>query len=729
MALFLAPLLLFLLAAHSGMGEQGLHGFQSCKQMLNVSVLGALPGAGWDNLRNVELEQVLRRDYSQCLTSEDGEYLIPDQMSVVPRRESVVESRAELIDNWVNYTDIWAASINAEVSFLSKINGKFSTECQQVKKYNLEYKTVTMRVQIRHHIYSVKASESPDFHPAFLQHLLTLSEYLENNQTHEAEYLADMLVFRFGTHVLTDMEVGATLVQEDQVRRELVEGITQNKINITLAASALFFKKVNFAAEASWQKQNQLLQDYVRGTVASKIHSHGGVPFYPGITLQKWQESIGNRLVAIGRSGLPLPELLLPESLPQLPAPAVRRLAAAVQNAIKRYYAVNTHPGCLKLGEPGFDPQANVDDGSCKSSHRANFPFGGVFQECQVVSGKDAKDLCQPYRIANPLTGKASCPANYTASALSSQLKTWSEVRPECKKQCNRCWLFFQCCHTVCSNREYRKAVRLSASWCSASGASQPTTAGFLFGGLYSPGHPNPFTRAQTCPSSYYPLTLFGELKVCVSSDSELGAAPAVPFGGFFSCQVGNPLAGLLKNQSPGLLKEVFYQDSSTKYPMKCPAGYSQHQAYLFNGCQVLYCLPAGALLSQQLAAVRLPPFIPRPLLLNRTRAVSSSVAVDSNGQQVWVRLQGSNHWQQTSVRDLSLSTKFSSQPGSGTSFGTIFGSWMAAMVVVAALALGVSYGFRYYKKRGCRKPQEGIFTEGQKDYGATEATAEPHSV
>ncbi|XP_059785939.1 macrophage-expressed gene 1 protein-like [Balaenoptera ricei] len=645
-----------------------------------MSVLGPLPGGGWDNLRNVELGLVLRRDYSQCFTTEDGEYLIPDRVQVVPRRESIVETRAELIDHWVNYTDTWAASINAELSFLPDLNGKFSVDCQNILQG----------------IYSVKTPENSDFQPDFLRHLLTLSDHLENNQTRGAEYLAEMLVLRYGTHVLTDVEAGAALVREDQVRRELVDSEARDKINITYAASALFFHAVNAGDGLSWQAQSRLLQNYVRNTVASKMHSHGGVPFYPGITLQKWQEGIGRRLLAIGRSGPPLPVLLQPEALPELPAPAVRR-------AIHRYYAVNTRPGCLKLGAPTFDPQANVDDGSCGGRRRANFSFGGVFQECDAVSGRHADHLCRAYRIPNPLTGRASCPANYTASALVSGLKTWSEGGPECQQRCRRCWLFFRCCWTVCAPHEHRSAASLAASWCAPSGPSLPAPAGLLFGGLYSPGNPNPLTGSQACPSHFYPLTLFGDLKVCVSSDSELGTAPAVPFGGFFSCQAGNPLAGLVKGQSPGLMKEVFYQDSPTDFPMKCPAGYSQHQAYLSDGCQILYCLRAGALLDQEQAAVRMPPFIPcltappphpppppppRPLL-NRSSAHRLSVLVDSSGQRVWVRLQGSDRWQQANINDPSLSVKLLSQAGLGPSVGAIVGSWVGAMVALVALALG----------------------------------------
>ncbi|XP_036115361.1 macrophage-expressed gene 1 protein-like [Molossus molossus] len=727
LALCRASLLVLLFAGRSSMGDQGVPGIQGCKQApQTVSVLGALPGGGWDNLRNVELGLVLMRNYSQCRTTEDGEYLIPDQVHVVPQRESVVETRAELIDEWLSYTDTWAASINTELSFLPSLNGKFSVDFQNVKKYNLEYETVTTRVQVRYNIYSVKVPEAPDFHPAFLQHLLTLSDHLENNQTQEAEYLAEMLVLRYGTHVLTHVEAGATLVQEDQVKRELVGRQAGERSNITLAASAMFYHVVNVGASASWQEQNQLIQDYVQNLVASKTRSHGGAPFYPGITLQKWQEGIGNRLVAIGRSGLPLPALLEPEALPELPAPAVRRVAATVRRAIHRYYAVNAHPGCVRLGAPAFNPQANVDDGSCDGGPQANFSFGGVFQECKAVSGKDADGLCQAYRVPNPLTGNASCPANYKASVLHSELKTSSKTRSECQQQCQRCWLFFQCCQPQCAIREQRSVVRLDASWCVPTQSSLPAAAGFLFGGLYSPDHPNPLTRGQTCPPYFYPLALFGDLRVCVSSDLELCTAQAVPFGGFFSCQMGNPLAGLMKGQSPGLLQEMFYQDSPTAHPMKCPAGYSQHQAYLSEGCQILYCLRAGALLDQEQAAVRMPPFLPRPPLINNSYL---SYRVDASGQHVWVRPKGSDHWQQANINDQSLPVNPLNQAGSGPSLGAIVGTCVGTTVALVAVALGVSYGFRYYKKGGYQKMQGGILTQEQSTYGATEPDAEHVSV
>ncbi|XP_011384044.1 macrophage-expressed gene 1 protein-like [Pteropus vampyrus] len=564
------------------------------------------------------------------------------------------------MDKWLSYTDTWAASINAEVFYLPMLNGKFSSDFQNVKKHDLEHETVTTRVQVRHNIYSVKAPEIPNLHPAFRQHLVTISDHLENNETREADYLAEMLVLRFGTHVLTHVDVGASLVQEDQVKRDLMSDKAMEKTSISLAASAVFFK--------------------LRGS-----------PFYPGIMLQSWQDSIGKRLVAIGRSGLPLPTLIKPEALRELPEPAVHRVPGAVHAAISRYYAVNVHPGCLRRWSPDFNPQANVDDGSCDAGGRTNFSFGGVFQECEAVSGEDAENLCQNYHVANPLTGSTSCPANYTSSTLHRELKTSTQAHPECKRQCRSCNLFSECCDDVCTTHVVKSVMR---AW------SPP--------GLYSSGKPNPLTKTQACPTYFFPLTLFGDLKVCVSSDLEVGGSQAVPFGGFFSCQVGNPLAGLKTGQSPGLLQEVFYQNSHTAYPMKCPAAYSQHQAYLSNGCQIIYCLKTGALLDQQQTVIRMPPFLPPPASFNSSRS-AHRLSVLKTGIS-YESLQA-NNFRQIDPRP---------------SAATIAGIYVGSVVAAVAVALGLTYGFRYYKKGGFRIRQKGILAEEQNTYKATETPAEP---
>ncbi|XP_044537907.1 macrophage-expressed gene 1 protein-like [Gracilinanus agilis] len=683
MALLLGSLLI-LLGLRPAMASR-ISGFQACKGAASsLPVLGVLPGGGWDNLRNLELGPVLRRNYSQCRVTDDREYLIPDQAHVVARRESVLETHSEIIRDWRSYTDAFAVTINAEASFLSVLNGKFSAACQRSKVHSVYDETVTARVQARQHIYSLAAQPPWVLEEAFRQQLLDISEHLENNRSQQANYRAELLVLAYGTHVLTEVEAGASLMQEDQVRRAFLEDSSVKKVGIAASASAIFFSRIQVGANITGQVQNQQQWEYMKNTVSSKIQNHGGEPFYPGITLQKWQQSIRNRLVAIGRSGLPLPFFITPEALPELPVPSVRRLALTVQNAIHQYYAVNTFPGCLQPKASNFNFQANVDDGSCEKA-KNRFTFGGVFQRCQPVSGKGAETFCRSFRIQNPLTGIASCPSNYTEVLLASELRSSNVPKMECRKQCNSCYWLFQCCKHICGDYFHPSVVSVSAYWCAPTKSPELSKPGFLFGGLYTNTQKNPLTKAQTCPTYFYPLVLFVDLKVCVSSNYELGKTSAIPFGGFFSCRVGNPLAGLLKGQSPGMLKEIFYQASTTVYPMKCPPGYSQHQAYLSEGCQILYCLQAGSLFAQQLAPIHLPPFL-RPPLLNE------SSLEDSDANKVSRR--------SSLGRASQEALDFGDFEYSGPSMWAVAGIWMTLVTSLVIVAGVIVWIIRYYNKR-----------------------------
>ncbi|XP_054828236.1 macrophage-expressed gene 1 protein-like [Eublepharis macularius] len=713
MALWLWPLLMFLMAEDTGAQDLG---FQACKTAGDLKVLEVLPGGGWDNLRNVEMGEVMSLDYSLCRTTEDGEYLIPNDVFVVPHKKSTVEVHSELIENWMVYTDAFAQSINAEASFLSVLNGKFSESSQKTKMHNVYDETITTRVQARYHIYSVKAHPSFTFQKDFRHQLVGIGNQLENNQSRIADYLAEMLVLNYGTHVLTSLEAGASLIQEDQVKRSFVMDKETEKGGITASASATFFSKINVGIGGSIQIQDELTKSYVENTVDSKIESLGSVPFYPGITLQKWQEGIPNQLVAIGKAGFPLPFFITPEALPELPGPTVKQVATTVENAIRLYYAVNTHPGCVKPDSSNFNFQANVDDGSCQNPN-TNFSFGGVFQECHGISGKNTEELCQTYRIQNPLTGSYSCPANFSAVLLHGEERTTSKPQTECHEECDSCWLFFSCCKSVCGTRYYASTVQFNAYWCAATG-TVPQGSGVLFGGLYSTGQENPISRTYACPSYFFPLVLFDNLKVCVSSDYEMGSRFAVPFGGFFSCQAGNPLAGLLKGQSPGILQDFFYQGSPSKYPMKCPVGYSQHKAYLSDGCQILYCLQAGALFGQQLAPVRLPPFLRVP---SSNASLPETILVSSDGSQAWVKIHQSGIWRLANDTDeKEMARLFQGQLSLGPTGGTIAGISVAVIAVLATAVAIAVYRVWRYKNRRYQEMQNPHIVEDQGSYGAT---------
>lgn len=651
-------------------------GFGVCGRTSKLSRLEVLPGGGWDNLRNLDMGRVINLGYSQCKTTEDGSYIIPDEIFTIPRKQSNLDVNSEIIESWKDYQSVTAASINLELSLFSSINGKFSYDFHRTKTHHVRDQAVTTRVQVRNLVYTAKVDPEAALDKAFKKQLLTIASHLENNQTQMANFLAEVLVLNYGTHTITSVDAGATLVQEDQIKATFLKDSWATRSAVTASAGVAFHSIVGAGTKESLDVSSGFTKQYLENRTNSRVESIGGAPFYPGITLKTWQERIQNQLVALDRSGLPLYYFIKPSTVPELPAPTVRRVARHVELAIRRYYTFNTAPGCTDASSPNFNFHANTDDGSCEGT-MANFTFGGVFQECVGLAGPDTAALCRALEQRNPLTGTFSCPAAYAPVLLGVQEREEGHSHLECHNKCTL-GIF---CHRECQDVFWLSRVQFSAYWCAASGPVAPNS-GYLFGGLFSTRSANPITGAQSCPSGYFPLKLFGELRVCVSQDYEAGAEYAVPFGGFFSCQAGNPLAG----QHQGTAEDP--------HAKGCPPGFSQHLALISDSCQVQFCVQAGLLTGGSLPPARLPPF---------TRPPANLPAVDTllvrDGDTTWVRDDQSHVWRLArpdEVRHVAEMVR-----GRGLSGGEVAGITAAVLAGLATVLGTAWYGRRRYRARG----------------------------
>ncbi|KAK2100406.1 Macrophage-expressed protein 1 protein [Saguinus oedipus] len=669
-------------------GETDKVGVQKCKNALKLPVLEVLPGGGWDNLRNVDMGRVMDLTYTNCRTTEDGQYIIPDEIFTIPQKQSNLEMNSEILESWTNYQSSTSYSINTELSLFSKVNGKFSTEFQRMKTLQVKDKAVTTRVQVRNLIYTVKINPALELSSGFRRELLDISDYLENNQTRMATYLAELLVLNYGTHVITSVDAGAALIQEDHIRASFLQDSQSSRSAVTASAGAAFQNIVNFKFEENYTSQNILTKSYLSNRTNSRVQSIGGVPFYPGITLQAWQQGITNHLVAIDRTGLPLHFFINPNMLPDLPGPLVKKVSQTVETAIKRYYAFNTYPGCTDLNSPNFNFQANTDDGSCEGK-MTNFSFGGVYQECTQLSGNGNVLLCQKLEQKNPLTGAFSCPSGYSPVHLLSQIHEEGYNHLECNKKCT--FLIF--CKTVCEDVFKVAKAEFRAFWCAAS-SQVPEHSGMLFGGLFSSKSINPMTNAQSCPAGYFPLRLFENLKVCTSQDYELGSRFAVPFGGFFSCTVGNPLVDPAISKDLGAL--------SLK---KCPGGFSQHLALISDGCQVSYCVKSGLFTGRSLPPARLPPFTRLPLMSQA--ATNTVIVTNSENARSWIKDSQTHQWRLGEPIELRRAMNVIHGDGGGLSGGAAAGVTVGVTTILAVVITLAIYGTRKFKKKAYQAIEE----------------------
>lgn len=656
-----------------------------CKKALKLPGLEVLPGGGWDNLRNLDMGKVINLGYSLCKTTEDGSYIIPDEVFTIPRKQSNLDINSEIIESWKDYQSVTSASVNLELFLFSSINGKFSYDFQRTKTHQVKDRAVTTRVQVRNLVYTAKVDPGAVLDKGFKKQLLTIASHLENNQTRMADFLAEMLVLNYGTHTITSVDAGATLVQEDQIKATFLKDSWAKRSAVTASAGAVFHSIVSVKSEESLDVSSDFTKQYLENRTSSRVESIGGTPFYPGITLKTWQEGIRNELVALDRSGLPLYFFIKPSTLPELPSPTVKKLARHVEMAIRRYYTFNTYPGCTDATSPNFNFHANADDGSCEGA-MTNFTFGGVFQECAGLAGPDTSTLCRRLEQRNPLTGAFSCPTSYTAVLLGMQEQEEGHSHLECRNKCTL-GIF---CHRECQDVFWLSRVQFSTYWCAASGMVAPSS-GYLFGGLFSSHSVNPITSAQSCPVAYFPLKLFDELMVCVSQDYEGGGQYAVPFGGFFSCQAGNPLAG----QHKGTAKDP--------HAKSCPPGFSQHLALISDSCQVEYCVQAGILTGGSLPPARLPPFTRPPA---SPPAIDTVLVSSADGGSAWVRDGQSHTWRPAQPEEIQHATEM--VRGRGLSGGEVAGITAAVLAGLATILAMVCYSRWRCKAKGYRAVGEG---------------------
>jgi hypothetical protein len=603
-------------------------------------IFEVIPGIGWDNLRNVEADLVVSYNYSQCKLTDDGRLLIPDNVFTVPIKYSSVETFAELIDHWLNTSSLTSNTINIQAGLNlphASVSGSFSYENEQIKSKQIEDKAVTTRVQVRYYRYEAKLQTASELSPQFKSRLMSIAANVQLNRTEQARYEGQLLVRDFGTHVLTSVTAGAALVKEDYLQSEFVISQEEKKSSILAIASASFFNIFHVSASYGHTVDQKLAQQYEQMTTHSYVKSHGGAIIQAvNMTINDWSNGVDDNLVPMDRAGDPLYFLVKPALLPELPATTVVEVSAIVQQSIELYYEMNVIPGCTKLESPNFSFSANFDDGSCQS-RPTNLTFGGSFQQCSVSGQYVYHNPCDGLSAVNPKTGGMSCPSSYTAIELQSGITTG---QTENRRECESCWLFFHCCH----NAQYFSEAEYTTYWCAATGKVDKYS-GYLFGGLYTSTHINPVTGTKACPPSFYPRRMFKDMDVCISDDFEMGEAYSVPFGGFFSCMTGNPLAadgvspvGLNENKEPApnsLRAFMEVQSGPGNYPSRCPEGYSQHLATNDLGCSIHYCVKTGALSGPNIPPIKRPPFVSEPALLMEEQ---DELVMFNYVTQMWVK-------------------------------------------------------------------------------------------
>ncbi|XP_071950893.1 macrophage-expressed gene 1 protein-like [Antedon mediterranea] len=609
----------------------------SCKTDLKTL---PVTGNGFDNLRNVDMGQVLLNSYKKCQTTNDKKYIVADDVTVIPIKHSQIDEIPELFEHWYNYTSTTSDFINAHVSLFSDISGMFSDENELVKTKQVYDKSSTTRVQVRHHLYKAR-TDNPILHPTFKSRVMNICANFQNNDTRMARYITQQLIRDYGTHVVTVVDVGGVYLQLDQIKNTFVNNLDSEK-HIVKAAASFWFWKISAGGGFSSSSSQTMNEYYRTNRTYSKIETHGSDPYTEMLTQAEWQNSLPNNLVAIDKDGDPLHYMITTNTLPDIPEPTVTYVSNLIYEEIKRYYDVNTHKGCIDMDSANFDFGANTADGSCIAPYNS-YIFGGVYQTCEMKPGSDAGDMCPSLSQKNPLTGDFTCQSGYEAVQL------------------NTARLFTK-----------------------HSGVSLLNPFQLILATVYTSTMPNLLTEAHRCPITFYSLRMGSDLFVCVNDDYDLGYRYSVPFAGFFSCSAGNPLSLQITHVSATFLDE----GSAANWPQKCPSGYSQHLAAIDNDCRIDFCIKATALSGIGLPKIIRPPYNPKPTRNPNTTEPRYIVGTHS---KVWVKNITSLKWRLTSVPPIDKAQTTKDTKGRNINMSMVFGV-IIGVIVFVVIAILVAY-------------------------------------
>ncbi|XP_065179679.1 macrophage-expressed gene 1 protein-like isoform X1 [Sycon ciliatum] len=617
-----------------------------CAEATGVSMrLEALPGTGWDNLNNKNMGYVADMSYNTCRVTPDGNFLIPDNVLTIPLKLSQVQEFSDMYSDFRQYRSTTSQSMKLDVSY-EMISGSFSEEYQSNKANQVKSKSTTTRASLRHQIYEVDIKPDATLAPALKQRLLLIADMIHNNQSRMADYELQLIIRDYGTYMIRSVIVGGAFTQETQVTNKFVESKSQTEASVKASASAGFMISIGF--QFNYTVSNEEIQNFQANRTQSTTRTFGGPPYAPGLSVNDWEQGLMNNLVAVDKQGDPIEFMITSAALPELPAPTVIEIASRLATASREYMTRNTHRGCTDVNSPSFNYKANSGEASLCKNASNNYTFAGVFQNCSSTYSYN-RDLCPRFLQKNPLSGDFSCPLYYEPVYLHEGTYTESWTVPSCHIHSYDCgfWGIDTCYKRVCHSRGVSATATYQTYWCVATG-KVPKQHGFLFGGVYSNSTPNPVSSGQSCPQFFIPLLMGHDLKVCVSNDYERGAAFSVPFAGFFSCQVGNPLAILPSpSEKATPLDKVGYGLwlGPESWPHLCPHGYAQHLADIDESCEINYCVIAHAFDQPTALLLNRPPYGKQPP--NEGNVSYLLIVTESVDGRAWFRNDTNMTWQE----------------------------------------------------------------------------------
>ena len=244
-----------------------------------LRTLDGFVGVGWDDLMNRVTIPVLKNTYANCQRVQDGTFLVPDNILVIPVLHTNFDRMANAYTSYKEYlrqsTDTISVSGGAKF-WLIGVSGSYSTTHQEVKNTFSQKKSTMLHSKMVYHAYTLITDGSTGLNDGFVARLKHIVESIDDKLFPQAKYLAELIVRDYGTHIVYKSDIGAVIEQEVYMDSTTDYSSVTTLDSLRASAAANFFNIVHMDVDTGHTVSVTDKQMLSNLTHYSRIRTRGG---------------------------------------------------------------------------------------------------------------------------------------------------------------------------------------------------------------------------------------------------------------------------------------------------------------------------------------------------------------------------------------------------------------------------------------------------------------------
>ena len=294
--------------------------------------------------------------YDQQLKSSDGNWDVPDFVTMARTDACTLNFESTQLDTMVNYQKSLEVEVSVSGGFLGIASFKASASYKSVEKTMTATRDIHVSSTAVCDVYKARMNpyDPPKLHEQFIKALMTLpTNYDEGQYFKFLDY--------YGTHAVTELNMGARYGMISTISEKDSEKFNSNRLAIEAAAS---FHVLGFSGSVDTRTdtQKQMADKYRSATTSYQMISVGAKPVANGDAVAWAQQAI--------TQPMPLRYTLVPLSEILVPLYVRGSLEASRMNAIRANIQIAFNSYCSN----SLVPQGLVSDCNMASAYRPEKP-------------------------------------------------------------------------------------------------------------------------------------------------------------------------------------------------------------------------------------------------------------------------------------------------------------------------------------------------------------------